>query len=80
MTRKSFAILVLCAVALLPLPACSQGGGNCCGRCGGSGNPKSDAQPSRALEAVYVCPMHPEVRQGSPGKCPKCGMDLERRQ
>jgi Heavy metal binding domain len=25
---------------------------------------------------VYLCPMHPEVRQPSPGKCPKCNMDL----
>jgi uncharacterized membrane protein YraQ (UPF0718 family) len=24
----------------------------------------------------YVCPMHPEVRQDGPGRCPKCGMDL----
>ena len=27
-------------------------------------------------EQAYVCPMHPEVRQPSPGKCPKCRMDL----
>ncbi len=27
--------------------------------------------------AVYVCPMHPEVRQAGPGACPKCGMALE---
>src|SRR5581483_6318996 len=27
--------------------------------------------------AVYVCPMHPEVRQQHPGACPKCGMALE---
>ena len=26
----------------------------------------------------YTCPMHPEVRQKSPGNCPKCGMTLER--
>jgi hypothetical protein len=26
---------------------------------------------------VYVCPMHPEVRQNVPGKCPKCGMTLQ---
>jgi len=26
---------------------------------------------------VYTCPMHPEVRQGNPGACPKCGMALE---
>jgi RND family efflux transporter MFP subunit len=27
---------------------------------------------------VWTCPMHPEVRQGGPGKCPTCGMDLEK--
>ena len=26
---------------------------------------------------VYVCPMHPEVREPKPGACPKCGMALE---
>ena len=25
----------------------------------------------------YVCPMHPEVREGEPGPCPLCGMALE---
>lgn len=25
----------------------------------------------------YTCPMHPEVRQATPGACPKCGMALE---
>jgi Heavy metal binding domain len=25
---------------------------------------------------VYLCPMHSDVRQSKPGKCPKCGMDL----
>jgi hypothetical protein len=24
----------------------------------------------------YTCPMHPEVQQECPGKCPKCGMAL----
>lgn len=28
-------------------------------------------------EAVYTCPMHPEVRQNGFGSCPKCGMALE---
>jgi len=27
--------------------------------------------------AIYTCPMHPEVRQVGPGACPKCGMALE---
>ena len=25
---------------------------------------------------IYVCPMHPEVRQNGSGDCPKCGMHL----
>ena len=28
-------------------------------------------------DVIYVCPMHPEVRQPGPGNCPKCGMALE---
>ncbi|MGB8442057.1 MAG: heavy metal translocating P-type ATPase [Candidatus Acidiferrales bacterium] len=33
------------------------------------------AQP--ALTTDYICPMDPEVHQGHPGACPKCGMALE---
>jgi hypothetical protein len=37
----------------------------------------SAASPrSSSPEAVYVCPMHPEVTQNAPGKCPKCKMAL----
>ena len=24
----------------------------------------------------YTCPMHPEIREAAPGKCPICGMEL----
>lgn len=27
--------------------------------------------------ALYICPMHPEVQQNHPGQCPICGMALE---
>jgi hypothetical protein len=27
----------------------------------------------------FSCPMHPEVHQPAPGRCPICGMNLERR-
>lgn len=27
-------------------------------------------------EAVYTCPMHPQIRQTEPGDCPICGMKL----
>jgi Cu+-exporting ATPase len=26
---------------------------------------------------IYTCPMHPQIRQPSPGNCPICGMTLE---
>ena len=26
--------------------------------------------------SAYICPMHSTVRQGTPGKCPTCGMPL----
>ncbi|HEX8424068.1 MAG TPA: heavy metal-binding domain-containing protein [Pyrinomonadaceae bacterium] len=27
----------------------------------------------------YVCPMHPDMRSNAPGTCPKCLMELERK-
>lgn len=29
-----------------------------------------------AYKVEYVCPMHPDVISDKPGKCPKCGMEL----
>ncbi len=33
--------------------------------------------PTAETDAIYTCPMDPEVRQRGPGACPKCGMALE---
>src|SRR5688572_24000264 len=38
---------------------------------------KPVAAPSRNKDAIYTCPMHPEIRQVGPGSCPICGMALE---
>jgi len=50
-------------------------------------NPRSDVEPVSVPAAelaqpvpegtIYTCPMHPEIRQPTPGNCPKCGMVLE---
>ncbi|MFO0863267.1 MAG: heavy metal translocating P-type ATPase [Gemmataceae bacterium] len=41
-------------------------------------NPReAEAMPPADLSAIYICPMHPEVRQQGPGTCPLCGMALE---
>jgi Cu+-exporting ATPase len=39
--------------------------------------PAAAPPPKTELQAEYVCPMHPEVRQIGPGTCAKCGMALE---
>jgi Cu+-exporting ATPase len=39
-------------------------------------HPRAKGDPSVA-NAVYTCPMHPEVQMNHPGECPKCGMTLE---
>ena len=42
--------------------------------CCASHHPAAGSGP---LDAIYTCPMHPEIEQVGPGSCPKCGMDLE---
>jgi len=33
--------------------------------------------PEIGNKAMYICPMHPEIKQDKPGDCSKCGMPLE---
>jgi Cu+-exporting ATPase len=35
------------------------------------------AAPTPPQDAIYTCPMHPEVGHAGPGACPICGMALE---
>ncbi|GJQ28076.1 MAG: hypothetical protein HBSAPP02_31080 [Phycisphaerae bacterium] len=78
MIRKLFAATVLSAATIFLVAACSQNDGSCCGHCGNKGNARADRPPLSTTEVVYVCSMHPEVRQAAPGNCPKCGMELKR--
>ena len=38
---------------------------------------KPEASKPASKDAIYTCPMHPEIRQVGPGSCPICGMALE---
>jgi len=74
--------LVLGAVILLMLPwglnSRAEAG---CGGNSGCGMSHKNSQQTAAAQtnaANYTCPMHPEVVSDRPGKCPKCGMTLER--
>jgi membrane fusion protein, copper/silver efflux system len=46
----------------------------------GGPSPSPDEAHDHAQEAegetTYTCSMHPQIRQGEPGDCPICGMDL----
>jgi len=37
---------------------------------------KQSESEEQTAKTEYTCPMHPEVVQDEPGKCPKCKMDL----
>jgi len=63
-------------IALLTLSACNQHAGG-----------KTDADSSQAAvrgadsaEAIYTCPMHPQVAEHHPGNCPICGMTLVKKE
>lgn len=42
-----------------------------------SKTPVTETVSEGSKDAIYTCPMHPEIRQKGPGSCPKCGMALE---
>jgi|WetSurMetagenome_2_1015567.scaffolds.fasta_scaffold1180485_2 hypothetical protein len=47
---------------------------------GGSTTPALQAtEQDKAIIGEYTCPMHPEVQSDKPGSCPKCGMELVRK-
>jgi len=53
------------------------GHAQCHGHAHAAHRPAAAAAHEPAADAIYTCPMHPEVRQVGPGSCPICGMALE---
>jgi Cu(I)/Ag(I) efflux system membrane fusion protein len=45
-------------------------------RAGWIGMVESATNAADANAAIYTCPMHPQIRQPNPGRCPICGMEL----
>ncbi|GAB6096980.1 hypothetical protein JCM14469_32340 [Desulfatiferula olefinivorans] len=45
---------------------------------GGGTEPEADrtSGPVMTEQSIFTCSMHPQIRQGEPGDCPICGMDL----
>jgi len=71
--------LFVAGLAAAFCPACGCAGEGHEGHGGeGAHEEQSGTQPSDT-KAVYVCPMCPGVASEQPGKCPKCGMNLEKK-
>lgn len=48
-----------------------------------SGTPKANNHSEMkkdSVEVYYTCAMHPEVHSDKPGNCPKCGMELVKKE
>lgn len=63
--RRAFIATVVLAVLVLPAGLVSQ-----------ELIPRTGKIEPTDTTTGYVCPMHPDVMSGEPGKCPRCGMDL----
>ena len=47
--------------------------------CGNALN-QAPAEKVKTVKVEYTCTMHPEVISDKPGQCPKCGMDLVKKE
>jgi cytochrome oxidase Cu insertion factor (SCO1/SenC/PrrC family) len=61
--------LLVCALAFFPAQAQKKNPQH------GKASPVKEARP-QMKETYYSCPMHPDVKAKTAGRCPKCGMDL----
>jgi hypothetical protein len=46
----------------------------------GASTPVAPTPAKLTVKEKYTCPMHPEVMKTKAGKCPKCGMNLEKKE
>ena len=46
---------------------------------GHAGHAEQEAPAQKESATSYSCPMHPEVVSEKPGRCPRCGMNLEKK-
>lgn len=66
--------LLVCALAVVPASAQKHASGDASDA--NTSPAKKIRQSKQQAEQSYSCPMHPEVKATTKGKCPKCGMDL----
>lgn len=70
--------LLICTLAFIPALAQSEAPHHGAKTTPTKGTRQSKQRPQAKDKVHYSCPMHPTVRSKSAGKCPKCGMKLEK--
>lgn len=63
---------------VIAFTACS--GSNTAEKNNASTTNEATSDKPMASSVVYTCTMHPEVISDKPGSCPKCGMDLVKKE
>ena len=75
---KKYIPVSICAIILsIIFYACSN---NTTGKTPDSSSMAKESSLKQTAATVYTCKMHPEVTSDKPGKCPKCGMDLVKKE
>jgi hypothetical protein len=68
---KKFMIIPLLTAGMFVAVSCNSG----------STNAKNNSEIQNvSAEVYYTCSMHPEVHSDKPGDCPKCGMELVKKE
>jgi hypothetical protein len=68
---KKLIIDLASIVAVILLAACNSNSSS-----SGKTENTDTAKNSMVTAVKYTCTMHPEVISDTPGKCPKCGMEM----
>jgi hypothetical protein len=72
--KKLFAILSIGLLLFMLITSCQQSKDK-------SSQTEGDKMAGQdSAKISYTCPMHPEVVSADPGKCPKCGMELVKKE
>lgn len=72
------AIIALAFFIVTIFSACSGGNSSATAKDSSAATTATSTDTSKTMMASvkYTCKMHPEVISDTPGKCPKCGMDM----
>ena len=81
--KKNILILICLTALSLAFYACSNNAGSkadAAKATDSSSSMKDSSMMKQQAAVIYTCKMHPEVTSDKPGKCPKCGMDLVKKE